>query len=757
MRPSVILLAVFLLYFTPQPSIGQDYFPLQEGNVWYLSSIPDYIGSTIVINDLEYVEFCTPRGCDYYRKDSSGNIYVKSGDAEEMLLYKLGGDVGDEWVSGGSLHFAATLESKTETVVTAYETYYNCVRISFRGINVIDADHAIWFAPDVGTVKIKSLDWGIVFHLIKAYVNGNHVPSVPPLPAVAESIPEDGQSDIPIDASITLKFNLGINPSFINSDYFQIYSVKNGIISGQFEDDYKYSYYNVIFTPDVPLEYEDTLLVTVNPYIRDYANDPMYNEFNLTFYTEAFANAPVLFLQDTISNFTKLNWGGDFDLGDYDNDGDEDIIIFGTVDSTDVGLFHHIELYEQDDGIFYKVPTDFLLLNPELGGKGNIKWIDYNNDDLLDIIYAGKDTLHQSVTLFYENMGGTFEIDPSMQLGFSKASIDWSDYNHDGYLDLAIWGSSSSAPYAAVYKNNHGSYFTNQEITDPPLGVTGIIKWVDYDSDGDSDLITVGQQLFEISLYENVSGEFQKTNMRVESDDWLPYRFNIDFTDLENDGDIDFLIGQYIIRQDNGSLVVDSNPLELHSTFARFNDFDNDGDEDLFVIGNKEDPVKRAITYIQILNNNNGNLIISKEVNLKRLLDFPSVIWKDINGDGKIDLIMNTTQGFMIYYNLMSPLDIARVDNLPYNIFLYQNYPNPFNPSTTLQFDLQVATKVTLIIYDILGREVVRLVDRHIGLGDHQIEWNSRDAYNQSVPSGIYIAHLTTPEYSKSIKMLLLK
>lgn len=88
---------------------------------------------------------------------------------------------------------------------------------------------------------------------------------------------------------------------------------------------------------------------------------------------------------------------------------------------------------------------------------------------------------------------------------------------------------------------------------------------------------------------------------------------------------------------------------------------------------------------------------------------------------------------------------------------LYQSYPNPFNPVTTLRYDLPEAAVVTLIVYNIHGREVARLMDGRIEAGFQRVNWNGCDQFGRSVPSGIYIARLVTSEYSKSIKMVLLK
>ncbi|MBA7481166.1 hypothetical protein ES707_16636 [subsurface metagenome] len=98
------------------------------------------------------------------------------------------------------------------------------------------------------------------------------------------------------------------------------------------------------------------------------------------------------------------------------------------------------------------------------------------------------------------------------------------------------------------------------------------------------------------------------------------------------------------------------------------------------------------------------------------------------------------------------------IENLmPREFALHQNYPNPFNPTTTIRFELPKETKVYLVIYDILGREVTRLKQEHLDAGYHQVIWDSRDRAGRDLASGIYFARLVMPEYSKTMKMLLLK
>ncbi|MFC1546989.1 T9SS type A sorting domain-containing protein [Candidatus Neomarinimicrobiota bacterium] len=105
----------------------------------------------------------------------------------------------------------------------------------------------------------------------------------------------------------------------------------------------------------------------------------------------------------------------------------------------------------------------------------------------------------------------------------------------------------------------------------------------------------------------------------------------------------------------------------------------------------------------------------------------------------------------------LSTLDILGLLGLPKEFALHQNYPNPFNPLTTIRFDLPVATDVKLMVYDILGRNIMRMVHQTMDPGYHAVVWQGLDDRGRLVPSGIYIVRLVTPEYTRSIKMVLLK
>lgn len=92
-------------------------------------------------------------------------------------------------------------------------------------------------------------------------------------------------------------------------------------------------------------------------------------------------------------------------------------------------------------------------------------------------------------------------------------------------------------------------------------------------------------------------------------------------------------------------------------------------------------------------------------------------------------------------------------DKIKSSFRLYQNYPNPFNPATTISYGVPFTSKITIVIYDVLGRQIKRLVDNETkGMGKYSVRFNA-----ESLPSGIYFYRLTSNSYHESRKMILLK
>ena len=96
-------------------------------------------------------------------------------------------------------------------------------------------------------------------------------------------------------------------------------------------------------------------------------------------------------------------------------------------------------------------------------------------------------------------------------------------------------------------------------------------------------------------------------------------------------------------------------------------------------------------------------------------------------------------------------------ENLPFVYSLQQNYPNPFNPTTTIQFSVPDRSKTDLKVFDIMGREVITLVNQTLEPGYHQIIWNGRNGFGQSIASGMYFTVMRSENFKAVKKMVLLK
>ncbi len=94
------------------------------------------------------------------------------------------------------------------------------------------------------------------------------------------------------------------------------------------------------------------------------------------------------------------------------------------------------------------------------------------------------------------------------------------------------------------------------------------------------------------------------------------------------------------------------------------------------------------------------------------------------------------------------------IELMPTTFSLNQNYPNPFNPSTVINYQLPSASHVTLTVYDMLGREVTKLVDEYQQAGSHNSQFS---ILNSQFSSGIYFYTIRAGNFIETKKMVLMK
>ncbi|MCF7840895.1 MAG: T9SS type A sorting domain-containing protein [Candidatus Marinimicrobia bacterium] len=103
------------------------------------------------------------------------------------------------------------------------------------------------------------------------------------------------------------------------------------------------------------------------------------------------------------------------------------------------------------------------------------------------------------------------------------------------------------------------------------------------------------------------------------------------------------------------------------------------------------------------------------------------------------------------------PVVSIQPESIPATYSLGNNYPNPFNPSTTIRFGLPEAGVAKLTIYDVQGKPVQTLVNRHLPAGYQSVAWQGQNDAGRQMSTGVYFARLEVNGFSQTRKMILMK
>ncbi len=122
--------------------------------------------------------------------------------------------------------------------------------------------------------------------------------------------------------------------------------------------------------------------------------------------------------------------------------------------------------------------------------------------------------------------------------------------------------------------------------------------------------------------------------------------------------------------------------------------------------------------------------------------------------DGITEITPGIQRGFIGYG--VTGIDEEDTET-PRAFSLRQNYPNPFNPSTEIGFSILQDGPISLVIYDLLGRQVRKLLDEPMKAGSYSVIWDGRNGADIDVPSGVYLYRLTSAAFSDTKRMILLR
>ncbi len=371
-------------------------------------------------------------------------------------------------------------------------------------------------------------------------------------------------------------------------------------------------------------------------------------------------------------------WAGDATWGDYDRDGDQDLVLIGEIRSDDGTCRRIARVMRNDDGLL----VEDVAQSDRLVGVyfGEARWADTDGDGDLDLAIAGWDENGDESLRVYTNDQGASESDRLLTLdlnqinddgsasltGVRYADMAWGDPDRDGDLDLVVTGmSAGGTSLTRLYANDRGRLTQDEFNSEALLNVhNGDIAWADIDNDGDLDLSLSGENVIAdgglaaiTEFYANDPTGTLTLEQGIDlGSDGVTGMSNqvkrgaLSWSDFDGDGNLDLALSgrdaalnavlKIFRNRPAGTLTEDGsfflNRFQRVDGGAHWIDYDNDGDADLAVVGRTVLSNHQAFVF----ENRDGELSgVSVEEDIEGLSGGPTV-WGDYDGDGRADLLI---------------------------------------------------------------------------------------------------------------------
>jgi Concanavalin A-like lectin/glucanases superfamily/FG-GAP-like repeat len=340
--------------------------------------------------------------------------------------------------------------------------------------------------------------------------------------------------------------------------------------------------------------------------------------------------------------------------GDWDNDGRLDILLTGQPLTNSSGDFVS-ELWQNNGTGF----TQAVFGLPG-GFESSVAWGDYNNDDRLDFLFAGRFTdlpvvLRPGSTLVVSNF---FDVIGFGSLGVFQASVAWGDYDNDGRLDTLLTGATefviaAESPATQIWRNTgNGFTFINAGL---PAVFQSSVAWADYDNDGRLDFLITGRTNKAVlsavaisQIWRNTGTGFTNINAGLPG----VFQSSAAWGDYDNDGRLDILLAgatqgfiptnpicQVWRNTGTGFTNINAGLPGVFQSSAAWGDYDNDGRLDILLTGTTNGSGTGAVAQIW---RNTGTGFTNINAGLPGVFTSSSP-WGDYDNDGRLDILITGT------------------------------------------------------------------------------------------------------------------